>query len=569
MSLFDRIRGIGTLDKPVAEITADSLPPNSSPRFNTRWLGASQVVRSLASWWATIGSGKSDLHAGESRTLRARSRDAFRNHPLARAALTRARTNIVGTGLMCRPAIDYQTLGLTPDEAEAINAQLRTSWARWAEDPLECDAEATLDFYGLQSLALLSALMSGDCFALTPFEQRVGGVSGLKVQLIEADRIENPNNLANHAWISDADPELHDGIVLSRLGMPLGCWVRSNHPGDDMSAVQPATWDYFPVFGQMTGRRRVMHLWSDKDRPGQVRGAPWLAPILEPLRQISKWSENEMMAAVVSSLFTVFLEQTQPPILALDGSEATPFGGTPTANPDTTSPDPTTFAPPVQATNVAMGNGAIVEAPYGTKASFANPARPNGQFDPFFVAVVKQIGAALEIPSDELLLTYAGSYTAARAAMLQAWRFYLVHRAGVGGQFSQPIYGLWLDEEVASGRIALPGYADPIRRRAWSNAIWIGPARGAMDELKEAQAAAKRIEIGVSNESIECAAMTGESRDQVYDQQVREINQRKADGTWELRPTGTVRVTPATDPNAKPVPPSDPSESDVDPDAGN
>jgi len=102
-----------------------------------------------------------------------------------------------------------------------------------------------------------------------------------------------------------------------------------------------------------------------------------------------------------------------------------------------------------------------------------------------------------------------------------------------------------------------------------ATAIWIGPARGAMDELKEAQAAAKRIEIGVSNESIECAAMTGESRDQVYDQQVREINQRKADGTWELRPTGTVRVTPATDPNAKPVPPSDPSESDVDPDAGN
>jgi capsid protein len=83
-----------------------------------------------------------------------------------------------------------------------------------------------------------------------------------------------------------------------------------------------------------------------------------------------------------------------------------------------------------------------------------------------------------------------------------------------------------------------------------------------MDELKEAQAAAKRIEIGVSNESIECAAMTGESRDQVYDQQVREIDQRKADGTWQLRPTGTVRVTPTDDPNAKPDPTSDPSQAD-------
>jgi lambda family phage portal protein len=562
MSWFSRLLG-GSLDKPVGQIEA-SQPSDSSVRFNTRWLGASQMARSMRSWFAAIGSGKSDLNAGETRTLRARSRDAFRNHPIARAALTRARTNIVGTGLMCRPEVDHETLGLTADEAEVFNKQLRTAWARWAEDPLECDAEATLDFYGLQSLALLSALMSGDCFALTPYEERLGGVAGLKVQLIEADRIENPNGQANHAWLSTSNPGLQDGIALSQLGMPIGCWIRNNHPGDDIVTAGPPSWEYYPVFGPMTGRRRVMHLWSDKDRPGQVRGAPWLAPILEPLRQISKWSENEMMAAVVSSLFTVFLKQAAP-ALNPDGTEMTPFGGMPEV-PQGTGPDPATFVQPAPATGVSLGNGAVISLPPGEEPVFANPSRPNGQFDPFFVAVVKQIGAALEIPSDELLLTYAGSYTAARAAMLQAWRFYLVHRTGVGGQFSQPIYGLWLDEEVASGRQVLAGYADPIRRRAWSNAIWIGPARGAMDEFKEAQAAELRIELGVSNEAMECAAMTGESRDQVYAQRVREINQRKADGTWTKRPAETVRVSPVEDPSSNPKPISDPAEADV---AGN
>jgi capsid protein len=362
--------------------------------------------------------------------------------------------------------------------------------------------------------------------------------------------------------VSPDNPGLHDGMVLDDLGAPIGVWIRSNHPGDDIVTAGPPSWMYYPVFGEMTGRRRVMQVWNDKERPEQVRGAPFLAPILEPLRQLSKWSENEMMAAVVSSLFTVFLEQTQPPVLAEDGSETTPFGGAPTVNPDGTTPDPATFAPPAQGVNVALGNGAVIETPFGYKANFANPARPNGQFDPFFVACVKQMGAALEIPSDELLLTYAGSYTAARAAMLQAWRFYTVRRTNNASQFSQPIYGLWLDEEVASGRQKLAGYADPIRRRAWSNAIWIGPSRGAMDELKEAQAAELRIELGVSNEAMECAAMTGESRDQVYAQRVREIDQRKADGTWTKRPAQTVRVSPVEDPSATPKPISDPGRHD-------
>jgi len=549
MSFFDRLRGVGKLE---GGQTVTANIPHSPGRFDTRWLGASHIARSLRSWFTPIGSGTSDLNQGEQRTLRARSRDAFRNHPIARAALTRPRTNIVGTGLMCRPSIDYAALGLSADDAEAKNLEIRAGWERWFEDPLECDAEATLDGYGLTSLALLSAMASGDCFALTPFVQRAGGISGLKVQLIEADRIENPNCAANTVGMID-------GVKLDSLGAPLGYWVRSNHPGDSIVTAGPPAWAYVDAFGSATGRRRVLHVWNDKERPGQVRGAPFLAPILEPLRQISKWSENEMMAAVVSSLFTVFLKQTTP-TLDDNGMPISPFGGVPQDIP--AGADPLTFVKPAQADDVALGNGAIVSLAAGEEPVFANPARPNAQFDPFFVAVVKQIGAALEMPIDELLLSYTASYSAARAAMLQAWRFYLVRRTALVVQFCQPLYGLWMDEEVASGRLSLPGYADPIRRRAWSNAIWIGPARGAMDELKEAQAAGKRIEIGVSNEAMECAAMSGESRDQVYAQQVREINQRKADATWELRPTGTVRVSPVEDSSVIPVKPSDPSEID-------
>ena len=543
------------------KVTAGS---NEMPSWReTRWPGASRVLRSMASWFAAVGSGTSDLNKGELRTLRARSRDAIRTYPLARAAMARSRTNIVGTGLMCHPSIDYVTLGLTPDQAEETNALLRSGWERWAEDPRECDAESTLDIYGLQSLALFSAMLSGDCFATTPYEVRPGGISGLKVQLLEADRIETPGFDADRVG-------LYEGVALSVLpavpGCPIGYWVRSNHPGDSLATATAPTWTFFDAFGAETGRRRVMHVWNDKERPGQVRGAPFLSSVLEPLRQLAKWSDNELMAAVVSSMFTVFIEKGADAFDA-NGDPISAFGGMPYPN-DPTGPDPSTFLPPATASNVALGNGAIVELANGDKANFANPSRPNAQFDPFFTAVTKQIGAALELPLDELLLHYQASYSAARAAMLQAWRFYLLRRTALAGQFCQPIYCLHLDEEVASGRISLPGYADPIKRRAWSNALWIGPARGAMDELKEAMAAEKRIEIGVSNESIECAAMTGETRDQIYAQQVREINQRKKDMTWDKRPASATRYSATVDPFNMPEPVSDPSQVDNPPDDG-
>lgn len=487
----------------------------------TRWRGASRALRSLANWSPRIGSATGDMPAAEQKTLRARSRDASRSHMIARAALTRCRTNIVGTGLIFRPAVDFETLGITPDAAELINAQISRSWCRWAEDPAECDFEATNDIYGLQALALLSAMSSGDLFALTPYRVRPGGVSGMKVQLIEADRVSNPNDG------TDTD-KLIDGVVIDD-GMPVACWIRSTHPGDAASSTMPV-WTAYPFFGDETGRRRVLHVWNDKERPGQVRGVPYLSPILEPLRQIERYGSAELMAAVISAMLTVFIEHES---VDVDDSD----------NPVTT------FAPDAGSTSISLGQGAVVDLAPGEKANPVNPARPNANFDPFFMAVVKQIGAALELPLDELLLHYQSSYSAARAAMLQAWRFYTLRRWSLAQQFCQPIVGLWMDEDVAAGRLKLPGYEDPIKRRAYSRGLWIGPSRGAMDEEKEANAAKTRIEIGVSNEAMETAAMTGEDWMTVYNQRRRELQARKQDETLDPNNYGVATRAGLVTPN--------------------
>lgn len=469
----------------------------------TRWRGASQTLRSMVNWAARVGSPTADAPASELRVLRARSRDAGRNHPVGRSALMRSRTSIVGTGLVCRPAVDHEALGISAEDAQAYNLQLRQAFERWADDPAECDLETTLDFYGLQGLALLAAMSSGDVFALTPGELRTGGVNELKLQLIEADRVCNRNDAPD-------TPDCFDGIQY-RGPVPVGCWVRSVHPGDNIDYRIPS-WAYYRFFDEATGRRRVLQVWNDKERPSQPRGVPFLAPVLEPLKQIARLTDAELMASVLSSMLTVFIQRAEES--GGDGGDGEAIEGTDANG------------------NIALGNGAIVDLAPGETANPVNPLRPNVNFDPFFMAVVKQIGSALEIPRDVLLLQFDASYSAARAAMLEAWRMFLTRRWWLVQQFCQPVYALLIDEEVAAGRIRLPGYGDPTRRRAWQRALWTGPAKGAMDEWKEANAAKTRIEIGVSNEQIETAAMTGEDRDTVYAQRVREVQQRKRDGVW-------------------------------------
>jgi len=487
----------------------------------TRWRGASRSLRSLLRWNPSIGSAKSDLPDSEKRTLTARSRDAYRSQPIARAAITRSRTNIIGTGLMARPSVDALALGLSEEQANEANALLQSLYEMWAEDPNECDAEASQDIYGLQGLWQVSAMLSGDVFGLTPYELRDGGLFGLKVQVVEADRVCNPDGAAD-------TPELCQGVALRSIGAPLGYWFCSAHPGDSLLATMVPTWEFRAAFGGVTGRRRVLHGWNEKDRPGQVRGAPYLAPILEPLKQLERYGSAELSAAVVSAMFTVFIER---------GAEQFDENGQPIgafAGETTTGTNAATDPPTIN-----LGEGAIVDLGPGEKANTANPARPNVNFDPFFMAVVKQIGAALELPVDELLLHYQSSYSAARAAMLQAWRFYLVRRARVIAEFCQPIYGLLLDELVASGRFNAPGYADPRLRRAWQSCLWIGPARGAMDELKEANAAKARIAAGISNETIETMAQTGESWDAVEARRAQEVRIKRANGTMIEAPATT------------------------------
>ena len=462
-------------------------------------------------------------------TLRARSRDLARNVPLAGGALNTMVTNVVGTGLTMQSRIDADALGLDADAADAWQRATEREWRGWAESRW-CDATLGQDFYGLQSLAFRSALESGDVLAITPAIPRPGSSYRLTVQMIEADLLCNPD------YKADTDRRVA-GIDLDNVGAPVRYHFANRHP-NTLRRGSGVTWTAVEARGARSGRPNVIHLF-DRRRPGQTRGVPVLAPVIEPLKQLGRYTEAELQAAVLAGAFAVFVKMDPAAFADLFGDDETLK---------------TNYLAPAtrwdgRNTSSVDGPGRAVNLVPGESVDTVNPGRPNDSFDPFVQAILRQIGAALELPFELLIKHYTSSYSAARAALLDAYRFFRGRRAWLASHYCQPIYELWLAEAVALGRVQAPGFfADPAARRAYSGAEWVGDGPGSIDPLKEVDAAERRLAIGTSTLAAESVLHDGIDWETKHRQQVREQAARAAAGLTAA-PAAPRPPEPA-DPNA-------------------
>ena len=513
---------MNVLDKIIATVAPETALKRAAARARLQALnfysghgygrhGASYGRKSLIGWQTSGRSADEDI-VDNIETLRERSRDLYMGVPLATGAIKTIRTNVVGSGLALSAQIDAEYLGLSEEEAQAWEANVEREWRLWAES-VECDAERRQNFYQLQALILLSALLSGDVFITLPYIKRQGSAYDLRVGLIEADRVCNPT------LTPAGDRNIVGGIEVGEYGETVAVWVAKHHPNVAPRTVSDYNqeWKRVQAFGSRTGRRNILHVMADVERPAQRRGVPLLAPVIEALKQLGRYTDAELMAAVVSSMFTVFVRSERQMTAGPLGQ-----GLPPGAQVD---PDPAAYE---------MGNGAIVTLDPGESVDFADPKRPNSAFDKFVESICRSVGAALELPYELLVKHFTASYSAARASLLEAWKMFRMRREWLISGVCQPVYEEWLTEAVLKGRIEAPGFfADPAIKAAWCGAEWFGDSQGQLDPLKEANAAKVRVEEGFSTRQRETAELTGMQYSRVALTRAREEAQRRADG-WAV-----------------------------------
>lgn len=446
--------------------------------------GANATKKAVIGWTHGGGSHKEDIEEHIS-TLRQRSRDLYcGGSTLATGAVKRLRTNAVGTGLHLKSTINEEILGITSEEARKLEETIEREFAHWANST-NCDIERIDNFYQLQQLALLNALLSGDSFALMTTTKRTGSIYDLRIELVEADRVSTPDN-------ETINPLFCEGVEKNANGEVVAYHISKFHPLS-FQEREPREWVRVKAFGEKTGRRNVIHVMN-RERIGQVRGVPFLSPVIETIKQLGRYTEAEVLAAVINGLFTVFIEKES-------ASDDVPFGEAVPEDMQVDSEDED---------SIELAPGAVIDLGEGEKANMVNPGRPNPNFDPFVMAVIKQIGAALEIPYELLIMAFSNNYSASRAAILEFFKVIKMYRAWFVTDFCQPIYEEWLCEAVAKGRINAPGFFnDPIIKDAYCSAEWNGPSAGQLDPKKEVEAAELRVQGGFSTRERETTELTG------------------------------------------------------------
>ena len=239
---------------------------------------------------------------------------------------------------------------------------------------------------------------------------------------------------------------------------------------------------------------------------------PLLAPVLEALKQLGRYTDAEIMAAVISSMFTVFVQSEG----ATDGR---PFGEMLPQEEQIDSADQS---------SIELGPAAIMSLNPGETVNFADPKHPNTGYEVFTDAMIKQIGAALEIPPEVMMKQFTTSYSAARGALNEFWRTCQMQRDWFTDDFCRPVYEEWFAEAVARGRINAPGFFDdPSIRKAYTECVWNGPARTNLNPVQEVDAAIKRVNAGFSTAEEETAQMTGGSYSANIRQRKIEAEQKK------------------------------------------
>ena len=463
--------------------------------------GANREKNTLRSFLPSHYSARSDIDYNLE-TLRNRAADLVMNSPIGSAAINTSTANVIASGLKLFPRIKPNVLGLTPEQAIEWSKTTKAEFELWANS-LNCDYYRRNSFAELQRIAYASYLMDGDCFCIFKRRYPTRDVPyTLRLQLIEAGRVSNPIQnglLASSPYGVEMKMangnRIINGIEVDKSGQFQAVWIANRIWNEPDTTDAKLEWQRVKVFGDETGKRNVLHVCYDT-RTEQYRGVPFLAPVIESIKQISRYADAELTSTIIKSFFSIFFTENW---------QSSGFELNQVLPDDDTSSEMDKVM-----REYKLGAGTLTKLPKGVDVKAIDRSNAQSTFEPFVAAFLKQVGAALNIPFEVLTKQFQSSYSASKAALLQANTEFNMRRKAFINDFCQPIYENFMIEAVALGRIKADGFFDdPIKRAQWLKSDWYGEVSKILDPVKEIQGAQMRIALGISTRQKEAAELCG------------------------------------------------------------
>lgn len=234
-------------------------------------------------WKAPATSADAAAYGSRAR-LRQISRDMVRNRAYAARARDVVVANVVGDGIM--PSIRCENEAHKTKVEQLVRQHLLSN---------DIDALGEYDLLEMQQICMSGVFTDGEVFIRRrPRDARFGARLALpyQVEVLEPDLLDTTiqNNGKNLVV---------EGVEYGPTGAIEAYHFLSEHPG----AVQH----------RRAPQSTRIH-WSDVihirrfDRPGQLRGVPWLAPVMMTIGELSDYQEAQILKQRMSALLAVMLK---------------------------------------------------------------------------------------------------------------------------------------------------------------------------------------------------------------------------------------------------------------------
>jgi lambda family phage portal protein len=476
-------------------------------------------------------------------TANARSDDLSRNHGVAAGATQLHVDNIVGHLFKPSVKINWRRVGITEDEARDLAKKIEAAFHEYAEDEVHCyiDAERKRTFTMLIREGIATHTRLGEILSSAEWIDHKGSPFKTSIKVVSPHRLSNP---AMHM----DNEKIRGGVESDKYGAALYYHIREaiNTP---FGGLNPTTKWKRVARENRWGRQQIMHVFEPTD-DGQTRGANSFMSVISRLKMLDKFQATQLQTAIINAMYAAVIET------GLDSEKAFEIVGGDKGTQNVMAKWMEQSADYHDAQNLKLNGSKIAHLMPGEEFKLLTPGNTGSGFAEFESSILRNVAAGLNVSYEQLARDYSKTnYSSARASMMESWRYFMGRRKTIANRYATMIYSLWLEEAIDRGIIKLPEGAVSFydAKSAWCNVKWIGAGRLQIDGLKEVKEAILRIESGLSTYEKEIALM-GEDYQEVFEQQVREMKERKDAGlptaSWvaaqELAPDSAPEETEQT-----------------------
>lgn len=421
--------------------------------------------------------------------LRRKAREMIRNNGWAASALASYVANSIGTGIKPKPR----------HPSKEVRRLLQDEW-RWFTD--QSDADSSTDFYGQQALAVRSMREAGEVFVrLRPRRKSDGLRIPFQLQLLESEHVpfekNEPQN--QHGGVTMC------GIAFDGIGRRAAYHMYPVHPGEWLSVAGSNISELKEIKSS-----EILHLYEPL-RPGQVRGQPWLTPVMLKLHELIKYDDAELVRKGLTTMlvgWTRSNDQYNPTIPTVTENEMPPGEEPPT-------------------TGVEYGilqSGAVIDLDEGRDMGWFTPPSVDTSYESFMKVQLRCIASALGLTYEMMTNDLSGvNYSSIRQGVLEfRRRCEQFQHMIVVYQLCRPVWYQFIKWLAITGRIDTDELAAyPMR---YLDVKWMPPRWDWVDPLKDVQAEIIEINGGLNSRSA-AVESRGETSEEL-DEQIAEDNER-------------------------------------------